>query len=795
MILFLLIILAVLIFYIFSKKGSAKSSADENEEVAYLKTAIHELAKESPNKSVTELLAEYKSRLKKLGSEEEVESTQLRVSTSKPALETDLESLWSHWYSNNSINLLLYIGAFLIVASASIFVGFQWGVLSGVIKASLLTLVGVGFLSFGIWFFNMPKIRNAGNTFIAIAALLIPVCGSAWYNFVFKELGVSAGPVWFTTSAVALGVYLFLTYQYKNKFYTYTSSLTSLSLTFSLVNTFNLNSDFYILAGIFTSFVLLLSSFALRGQDKDVQEYAQVPLEVSAQVIMPATLVYGLFIATGQHKLDTFEAVLSIFLASGFYILSYLHSKKSWNIAAAEILSSFGIVLFFHWQKLDNSLLLYTLDICAFVYIYLAYFMKNLKLIEEQDISVAIGLIQLILTFIFSFTLSVEPVHRSLLAFAPILSGVAIAYIKNNVRFLGISSVFIAITSYLFYTDILKLTHKMEYLGIGYFVIGLLFYLGIIYLKKKQDFIEVFGLSTGLFFFLSIIFTYNITSYLLIVSLAVSAVAAHAAWQFEQPPMIYVSNVFLLFSLFNFLKYYNIENILHPFFYATAAYVFYGMSVLIKKPFQEAYRASALVTSVITPIFFGLKSITFAGGILERNAIMTSYAATVLFGFDVYLRKVTNFGYITSALGMLSYLWQIKYNGVTENLAYTIPLGVYFLILAYTRKIKDDKDGRQMLDLLGLFFLLMPPLFLSFGDEAMKYSVTLGLVGIVLLGVGITLSYKLYRYGGIAGIVFAVIPQTYNYILALPRWMVVGIFGLIFISVAIYLLLKRKEIE
>lgn len=77
----------------------------------------------------------------------------------------------------------------------------------------------------------------------------------------------------------------------------------------------------------------------------------------------------------------------------------------------------------------------------------------------------------------------------------------------------------------------------------------------------------------------------------------------------------------------------------------------------------------------------------------------------------------------------------------------------------------------------------------------MKYSVTLGLIGIALLGAGITLSYKLHRLGGIIGIVFAVLPQTYNYILALPRWVAVGIVGFIFISVAIYLSLKRKESE
>lgn len=89
MILFLLIILAVLIFYIFSRKGSEKSSLDQNEEIIYLKTAIHELtiiSKDSPNKSVKDLLEDYEKRLKKLGSAE-VETTEFRIPSSKPELE------------------------------------------------------------------------------------------------------------------------------------------------------------------------------------------------------------------------------------------------------------------------------------------------------------------------------------------------------------------------------------------------------------------------------------------------------------------------------------------------------------------------------------------------------------------------------------------------------------------------------------------------------------------------------------------------------------------------------------
>ncbi len=61
----------------------------------------------------------------------------------------DLGVVWANWYSDNSINVLLYMGAFLIVASASIFVGFSWTELNGQIKAITLTLLTIGFFVSG----------------------------------------------------------------------------------------------------------------------------------------------------------------------------------------------------------------------------------------------------------------------------------------------------------------------------------------------------------------------------------------------------------------------------------------------------------------------------------------------------------------------------------------------------------------------------------------------------------------------------------------------------------------------
>jgi len=151
----------------------------------------------------------------------------------KSILQQDTGTLWNNWYSENSINLLLYLGAFLIVASASIFVGFQWDTLSGVVKSIVLTLLTLSFFGSGLWFHSIPKIKNAGMTFIGISALLIPICGTGWYNFVLKDMGVTGGAVWLLTSLVSLILYSYLAQKFKNSFFTYSASLATISLALS----------------------------------------------------------------------------------------------------------------------------------------------------------------------------------------------------------------------------------------------------------------------------------------------------------------------------------------------------------------------------------------------------------------------------------------------------------------------------------------------------------------------------------------------------------------------------------
>jgi hypothetical protein len=178
---------------------------------------------------------------------------------------------------------------------------------------------------------------------------------------------------------------------------------------------------------------------------------------------------------------------------------------------------------------------------------------------------------------------------------------------------------------------------------------------------------------------------------------------------------------------------------------------------------------------------------------MERNALISSYASTFLYGLDAAITRISSFGYFASAVGMLTYLWQIKYLGIDETLAYTIPLGIYFVALGYFQKLAGKVDTQKALEYVGLFFLLIPTFFLSFGENGFWYALILGLEGVVLIFLGVSLSNKTHTYIGTAALVIAVISQTYEFFFSLPRWLITAAIGLLFLGTAIYLLLRRNE--
>ncbi len=802
-----LLLLTIPIFYIYGIICFIRNFGSKNNPQTITQAVIKELSKkaaESPTKTIKELLEEYKNDPAALSVEDaDSQPTAIRLHEHVKTYAAPKEaqpSFLNTWYSNNSINLLLYIGAFFIVSAAAIFVGFQWETISGVTKALLLTLVLVGFFGFGFWFYSLPKIKNAGETFTAIGAILIPVVGAAWYNFVLRDADVPVGIAWLVTSAVALVAYIGLALYRKTSLYSYASTIGTFSLMLSLVKTFGLAQDFYILASILACFILFVFSQRIKQASAEVSKTLSLPAELSSQIAMPITLIYGFLMAVSEEKLFTLEGVLSALIATLFYYIAYKFSKDAWKFALTEILFLASVSLLCKWQHFPDSALYFALAFTAICYALHAYTKKNDKNHEERDISLIIATFSAIICFIVAWFSELPPVHLALLTIAPILIAIITVLVKKTHYPLLIASSFLAILLYITYTDILGYKAYPEYLGLLYLVFGVgKYYISASYHKSK-DIRQVAYLATTLYCSLSLLFSYEHHWILLICTGTIAALFFATSLLYKTPSVSYGGVFFLWISLLVFLSQTNTPYEYYPLIMFLFAALLYGASRIAPKYLMQELRASALLASFLSSLYFFINaqgaysdySDAYSSA-LNRNALIGAYGTSMLFGLDYALCKIRSFGYITSIIILSTLLWQISYLGYTDMLLYTTPTGLYFMGIAYTRRLLRDTENERYFQGLGLFLLLIPPLLLSFGDNAMKYSLILGLEGILLVLGGINFSNTMFRFAGVSAIVLAILPQTYAYILSLPRWVVVGIAGIIFLGVAIFLLLKRKE--
>ncbi len=660
-----------------------------------LKALIAELtASQSiyPDKKIPELIEEYKHELNKANSS--------AVALSSTAQKTDLlhqdvSTLASNWYTDNSINLLLYIGAFLIVASASIFVGFQWETISGIDKAMIISvLTGLWFI-FGIWFYGIPKVRSAGLTFIGIGALLIPFSGFAWHNFVLINLGVSLGTSWCVTSIIGALVYISLIWVVKKPFFAYLFNFSCLSLVFSLIELNHLVTNYYILGSIFTALVMLGVRMFIDQNWADETLYSQ-PLEYSANLLLPIALGFGLITLLSQSlNLFSFENTSALFLASFYYALYFFYTKKSVYLALSESLIIITLIFFFNWQDLATQTKFYGLELTSLALFFGAFILKKLHTKESSEITVTLALISSVFWYVFAQFLNVA--ISDVVIFAAMVTGLS--------------------------------------------------FLTAIYLEHSRTRI------------LGILFVYILLNHI--------------------------------------LQLVDIDSMYLPIAFTTLSYVFYSISFLFDANEQKVaniYKNSVYIALILTPLIFGFTSrLSYSSKFYEIYALLSGYGSLALFAFESYYHNNEKLRYFTSAIAMYMYEWQIFYWKFSEQQFYSLPLALYLLVLAFLRYRKGDESTRKLLDLAATLCLIFPTLGQAWEVNGAIYALILGAEGAVLVLLGNSLAYKVYTFAGTAAIILAVVSQTYNYILSLPRWIITGIGGLAFLILAVYLLVYRKD--
>lgn len=111
------------------------------------------------------------------------------------------------WASARQADLLLYLGAFLLVVAALVFVGGRGDGLSPLARLSVLGAYTIAFCVAGLLVPRWERVREAGPVFLALGSLLAPLNILYWYTEILSEQGVPADWVWLFGSIASTALY------------------------------------------------------------------------------------------------------------------------------------------------------------------------------------------------------------------------------------------------------------------------------------------------------------------------------------------------------------------------------------------------------------------------------------------------------------------------------------------------------------------------------------------------------------------------------------------------------------
>jgi hypothetical protein len=245
-------------------------------------------------------------------------------------------------------SLLLYLGAFLVVVAALIFVNVSGQQISDSVRLVLMIVGTLGFLGGGFVCHRVPRVEEAGRTFLIVGALLVPLDFGAYYALVVHASPFTSPAMWVLGSLVAAGLYATLAIAAYGRAYSYFFFIASLSALAGISVLVSLPSTWLIVP--IAAYPLAIQ-FAALTTDSRAQRLV-APLDLPARVLMVAALFFGVvptvFISfIGYLSLTERLAIPALALLATAYYLARTnrdHPRERWLAAAGPAAIVFGLL-------------------------------------------------------------------------------------------------------------------------------------------------------------------------------------------------------------------------------------------------------------------------------------------------------------------------------------------------------------------------------------------------------------------------------------------------------------------
>ena len=695
----------------------------------------------------------------------------------KPSINEEFKNL-------NNINIFLYIGSFLVIIAAAVFIGVNYSNLTGEFKTWFFGAFALLFYLLGLLFYlKFPKIKPAGLTFATIGLVLAPLVGLAYYKFVAS--GENGFVIWFITSVIVFVLYFISLKVIKKAFIAYFLNFVSLSLFESFISLFNVPMYYFGWGMSLASMVFLLISGGVEDEDIKKSFY------LSANIFLPAALVLSLFAGDqfGWNQLG-----INLIFASFFYFMATVYEKTKIVLASIYFMIGLfvlpiGLLIWLGDKNLSANLTTTIFASLAGVYVVVSESVKKIW----RDERPAIGLIVAgILATVITIVVTNQSLIVITLIFSLILNFYALFRQKLKINFALALLNFLVLPQALIKLFNINFLPEPQIYAYAYLLAGLVLIIIRANLVKWFSGLKFLAIISYIIAFAVSIF-YCLSAadnnFIMAVMAILAIISGYLSFLENQNWVIIVCSSFIYLAVLKIVPIFNLKDIYYVVIPAITGSILFILSLANSEIKAKFWAYCGLVGVFLSAVC----GITFEHEIVPIVALLIS---GILFMVQSYREKSDTSSYVAAGIMVASLLWWFSYLGVTETQVYTLIVSAYFGLISYLRYKKNDQSSKDTLAVFALLFLTVP-LFLQAcgGDNGILRSIILAAEGLALVFVGISIKYQLIRQWGIWTIVGAVLYLTIIALTKFAIWAVIGVVGLALLILAIFLLNKGHNQE
>lgn len=674
---------------------------------------------------------------------------------------------------NQSINVILYVASFLLVAAAVLFIGTN---VPDVIKVVSAWGISIGFYAAGLALHAYTKrLKPAGVAFVGTGLALLPFAGLAMNLYAVHNAELS----WFITSCIGLAAFLYATLALRSQALAY--------LTLGFVFSLSVSSAHVLQAPLVWSFIVIivvasLLNFIAFLKPRRLSHLFLTPIDQSGQIAVPLA-IFGSWVMGGQLELWQHGTVLAI--SALHYAVAALrpHNRRTY-IFIARVLGMLSLLVFSYdywssWQAVGQVLtILATLQVVASAVVI------KLKKLPGDTAWLWIGM-SLQALAVLTWADSADRAILTTTSFSlVILTSLLVSLYLKRSRYASFGIGMFALLQIQLAKDLL-VPHFENYVVALLFVAESALMLLVRFLWcRTGERLNVSASACVLYGVMAIIFALGEPSgWQAVVFFGLSLIAAAAAYVEQEANFYILANVLLFYAVYTATDVSQLASEMHWLITAwVSSAVFYIARIYFGSLRAKARADIMMLSGLIT--LLGMGTLLVFG---EQTVLagITMIIGSSLLAYEAHVRQQRSLIELAIIIGTFALQRIVADRADLDSLVYTHWWALTLTVIAFQRYVNKDKATALNWLITALIVFSVPTGFAALGEPE-KYQLLFLFEHIGLLTLGGLANYRLITIWGAAGVALGVLYWLQDY-----TFLLVGLTGLGLIFFAVWRLLRK----